>query len=75
MLDGIISRKKEFAASIQQRFDIYIYTMPWDTRIFGKNSNLNNEIASYSSKILNNPQEAPMFEWLFSIIRRIVFIF
>lgn len=64
IVDGIISSKKELAASIQQKFDIYTYTMPWNARIFGKNKNLNNEIAFYSSKILYNPQEKEsLYDW------------
>lgn len=64
IVDGIISSKKELAAFIQQKFDIYTYTMHWNVRIFGKNKNLNNEIASYSSKILYNSQEKEsLYDW------------
>ena len=31
--------------------------MPWDKRIFGKDKNIDHEIATYSKKILKNPQE------------------
>ena len=64
VVDGIINNKKELAASIQQKFDTYIYTMPWDTRIFGKNRNLDNEIAVYSSKILSDEEEKKsLYDW------------
>lgn len=64
MVDRIISNKKELAAFIQQKFDTYIYTMPWDTRIFGKNRILNNEIAVYSSKILSDEEEKQsLYDW------------
>ncbi|WP_455580782.1 S-4TM family putative pore-forming effector, partial [Dysosmobacter sp.] len=56
--------KKELAASIQQKFDIYVYTMPWDNRIFGKNKNLNQKIAEYSKKLLSNAKEKQMlYNW------------
>ena len=64
IVDGIINNKKELAAAIQQKFDTYIYNMPWDTRIFGKNRNLNNEIAVYSSKILSDEEEKKsLYDW------------
>lgn len=64
MVDGIINNKKELAASIQQKFDTYIYNMSWDMRIFGKNRNLNNEIAVYSSKILSDEEEKKsLYDW------------
>lgn len=64
IVDGIISNQKELAASIQQKFDIYIYTMPWNERIFGKHKNLNNEIASYSNKILlNHKEKESLCDW------------
>ena len=64
IVDGIINNKKELAAAIQQKFDTYIYNMPWDTRIFGKNKNLNNEIAVYSSKILSDEEEKKsLYDW------------
>lgn len=57
VIDKCIEEKKQLAAFIQQKFDVYVYTMPWDKRIFGKNKNIDHEIATYSKKILNNPQE------------------
>ena len=57
VIDKCIEEKKQLAAFIQQKFDVYVYTMPWDNRIFGKDKNVDYEIAIYSKKILNNPQE------------------
>lgn len=57
VIDKYIEEKKKLAAFIQQKFDVYVYEMPWDKRIFGKDKNVNHEIATYSKKILSNPQE------------------
>lgn len=57
VIDKYIEEKKKLAAFIQQKFDAYVYEMPWDKRFFGKDKNINHEVAIYSKKILNNPQE------------------
>lgn len=57
IIDRCIEEKKQLAAFIQQKFDVYVYTMTWDKRIFGKDKNIAHEIATYSKKILKNPQE------------------
>lgn len=63
-LDNVIKKKKETAASIQQKFDIYVYQMPWNDRLFGKNKNLNNEIAKHSKKILSDAeQKSSLKDW------------
>lgn len=45
------------AALIQQKFDIYVYDMPWNKRLFGTDRNVSNEIVSHSYKILLNEEE------------------
>lgn len=57
VIDKYIEEKKQLAAFIQQKFDVYVYEMPWDKRIFGKDKNVAHEIATYSKKILSNPKE------------------
>ena len=57
VIDKYIEEKKQLAAFIQQKFDVYVYEMPWDKRIFGKDKNVDHEIATHSKKILSNPQE------------------
>ncbi len=47
-------RKKELAAYIQQKFDVYVYQMPWDTRLFGEERNVNSDISKYSKDILSD---------------------
>ena len=44
VVDKWIDVKKKLAAFIQQKFDVYVYSMPWDDRIFGQNRNVNYEI-------------------------------
>ena len=36
VIDKYIEEKKQLAAFIQQKFDVYVYEMPWDKRIFGR---------------------------------------
>lgn len=57
MADNYINKKKELAAFIQQKFDTYIYRMPWDSRLFGKDKNISREVAQYSKRILDNEDE------------------
>lgn len=52
--DKYICDKKKLAAFIQQKFDVYVYNMPWNERIFGKDKNVNQEIVVYSEHIMEN---------------------
>ena len=52
-LDTFIEKEKELAAFIQQKFDTYIYQMPWDKRLFGADKNVNSTIADKSRKHFN----------------------
>lgn len=64
IMDKYIDKQKELAASIQQQFDTYVYTMPWNYRLFGNNRNTNQEIAKYSKSILNNNKEKQkLYDW------------
>lgn len=63
-VDKWIDEKKRLAAFIQQKFDVYVYSMPWNDRIFGKNRNVNQEIAINSQKILGNKKEKDaLYNW------------
>lgn len=57
VIDRCIEEKKQLAAFIQQKFDVYVYTMPWDKRIFGKDKNIDHEIATYSENFGKDLQE------------------
>lgn len=50
ILEKYIEKEKELAAFIQQKFDTYIYQMPWDKRLFGADKNVNSIIADKSRK-------------------------
>lgn len=64
IMDKYIDKQKELAATIQQQFDIYTYTMPWDTKIFGNNRNLSQEIARNSKFIMNNTnKKQELYDW------------
>lgn len=52
-----IKKKKELAATIQQHFDVYVYHMPWNDKLFGKKKNLNNEIIENSKKLFKKGGE------------------
>lgn len=63
-VSGHIKNKKRMAAFIQQKFDTYVYTMPWNRRIFGDDKNVSSEIAQYSEKILsNNAEKEKLKNW------------
>ena len=62
VVDKYIEEKKQLAAFILQKFDLYVYNMTWDERVFGKNKNVDYEIAYYSKKILSNPQEKKLLK-------------
>lgn len=52
-----IDDKKKLAAYIQQKFDVYVYNMPWNERSFGKDKNVNQDIVTYSKHIMENDEE------------------
>ena len=57
VVDKRIDDKKKLAAYIQQKFDVYVYNMPWNERIFGKDKNVNQDIVTYSKHIMENDGE------------------
>ena len=52
-----IYRKKETAAEIQQHFDLYVYQMPWDNKLFGLQRNITHVVAEKAKLLLKNPKE------------------
>lgn len=64
VVDKWIDEKKELAAFIQQKFDVYVYLMPWNDRIFGQNRNVNHKIVENSKKILSKQEEKDsLYNW------------
>lgn len=51
-LTCFLSHTKEGAAEIQQQFDIYVYKMPWDKRLFGKKKDIRYMVAKKAKKLL-----------------------
>lgn len=69
VVDKLIDSKKKLAAFIQQKFDVYVYAMPWNDRIFGKDKNVNREIAMNSKRILDKPQEKNrLYDWYTPVV-------
>ena len=62
--DKHIADKKRLAAIIQQKFDIYVYNMSWNERLFGKDKNVIHEIIAYSKQIIANADEKEkLYNW------------
>ncbi|EMF0353967.1 TPA: S-4TM family putative pore-forming effector [Enterococcus faecium] len=60
-----LNKQERFlAASIQQEFDIYVFQMPWDEKLFGVKTDNNSDIVTYSQKLFKNPEEKPkLSDW------------
>ena len=60
VIDKYIEEKKQLAAFIQQKFDVYVYEMPWDKRIFGRDKNVDKKeinifcVATFSVALCNS---------------------
>lgn len=55
--ENMQKERRVLAATIQQEFDINVYAMEWDNKLFGIRRNLNSEIAAASKKILSDYKE------------------
>lgn len=59
-----IKKKKRLAAEIQQNFDVYVYQMPWDAKLFGKERDNSYKIIENSKKLFGKPEEREkLFNW------------
>lgn len=59
-----IKDKKENAAIIQQKFDTYVYQMPWNRRLFGVEHNSDIVVGEKSQKLFSNPEEKDkLYNW------------
>lgn len=54
---SFVKKEKNVAAMIQQMFDVYVYQMPWDNKLFGKEKNLSYLIAEKSKILLDKAGE------------------
>lgn len=67
-LDNCVSKKKKLAAYIQQCFDVYVYQMPWDKKLFGSEKNVINTIAEKSKILLRkNGEKEKLLNWYTSV--------
>ena len=57
ILENYQKEKKKLAATIQQEFDILVFSMNWDDKLFGSRRDLSFKIATYSKKIITNTEE------------------
>ena len=57
VIDCWQKNKKILAATIQQEFDLDVFTMQWDCKLFGVRKNVNAEIAKSSKKIISDENE------------------
>ena len=57
LFGSYIDRKKEMAAEIQQHFDLYVYQMPWDNKLFGVQRNITHVVAEKAKILWKNPKE------------------
>ena len=64
VFDNKQKTKKVLAATIQQEFDISVFAMDWDKRLYGERKNLNYEIADASKRIMSNEKKkASLKDW------------
>lgn len=57
-------RKKSLAAFIQLKFDLYVYQMPWDYKLFGENKDADPDVAKYSKRILGiSSEKEKLINW------------
>lgn len=56
-VEKYIKQKKKLAATIQQQFDVYVYNMPWNDRLFGKKKNLDHEVVEHSKSLFHKEGE------------------
>lgn len=57
LIGSYINRKKEMAAEIQQHFDLHVYQMTWDNKLFGLQRNVTHVVAEKAKLLLKNPKE------------------
>lgn len=64
LINRHIKSMKVLAATIQQQFDVYVYNMQWNNKMFGKKTNMDSEIAEYSKKLFDKCGEREkLFDW------------
>lgn len=63
-VNSFVTRQKKNAADIQQQFDVYVFQMPWDNKLFGKKRDLSYMIADKSKILLSKSgEESKLLNW------------
>ena len=57
LLGSYVENKKELAAEVQQHFDVYVYQMPWDDKLFGQQKSVTHIVAEKSKLLLRKTGE------------------
>lgn len=57
ILSSYVENKKELAAEVQQHFDVYVYQMPWDDKLFGQQKSVTHIVAEKSKLLLRKTGE------------------
>ena len=61
LVGSYIECKKKTAAEIQQHFDLYVYQMPWDNKLFGLQKNVTHIVAKEATLLLRNSKKHKQF--------------
>lgn len=63
-LERYDNKRIALAALIQQKFDLYVFDMPWNVELYGKNRNIDEEIIEHSINIYENEtQRNKLLNW------------
>lgn len=63
-INKCIASKKKLAAYIQQKFDVYVYSMVWDTKCFGVDKNVDYDIVDNAKEILcSTTKKEKLMNW------------
>lgn len=64
LLGSYVAQKKEMAAEIQQHFDVYVYQMPWDNKLFGPQRSVTHIVAEKAKLLFRKAGErASLANW------------
>lgn len=64
LLGSCVAHKKEMAAEIQQHFDVYVYQMPWDNKLFGPQRSVTHIVAEKAKLLFRKAGErARLANW------------
>lgn len=72
VVSAYVKRKNKLAAEVQQHFDIYVYQMQWDTKLFGKMRDVTHCVIEKSKKLYIKPGEREkLIDWYTSPVGKV----